>query len=150
MEDDWSMACEMAPETSQIAVIATKSDKNTIKIWDYNNGNEVLSLFGYHAHSFSFSSDGKLLACGAREGNEVARLWDLTDNSYISYNFNGTNNNLYTIVNLTDNLDNKENKRIILASIGQEPIVFDANSKQLLYNVNALLILKKFKEFNQI
>ena len=65
MEDDWSMACEMAPETSQIAVIATKSDRNTIKIWDYNNGNEVLSLFGYHAHSFSFSSDGKLLACGA-------------------------------------------------------------------------------------
>ena len=145
MEDDWSMACEMAPETSQIAVIATKSDKNTIKIWDYNNGNEVLSLFGYHAHSFSFSSDGKLLACGAREGNEVARLWDLTDNSYISYNFNGTNNNLYTIVNLTDNLDNRENKRIILASIGQEPIVFDANSKQLLYKCKCPVNFEKIQ-----
>ena len=133
MEDDWSMACEMAPETSQIAVIATKSDDNTIKIWDYNNGNEVLSLFGYNTHSFSFSSDGKLLACGAREGEEVARLWDLTNNSYISYNFKGSNNNLYTIVNLTDNLDPQENKRVILASIGQQPIVFDANSKRLLY-----------------
>jgi WD40 repeat protein len=145
MEDDWSMACEMAPETSQIAVIATKSDKNTIKIWDYNNGNEVLSLFGYHAHSFSFSSDGKLLACGAREGDEVARLWDLTDNSYISYNFKGINNNLYTIVNLTDNLDEMENKRIILASIGQEPIVFDANSKKLLYKCKCPFSFEKIQ-----
>ena len=133
MEDDWSMACEMTPETSQIAVIATKSDENTIKIWDYNNGSEVLSLFGYHAHSFCFSSDGKLLACGGREGNEIARLWDLTDNSYISYNYDGANGNLYTIVNLTDDLDQMGNKYLILASIGQEPIVFDANTKQLLY-----------------
>ena len=145
MEDDWSMACEMAPETSQIAVIATKSDQNTIKIWDYNNGNEVLSLFGYHAHSFSFSSDGKLLACGAREGEEVARLWDLTDNSYISYNFQGTNNNLYTIINLTDNLDQMENKRIILASIGQEPIVFDVNTKNLLYKCKCPVNFEKIQ-----
>ena len=145
MEDDWSMACEMAPETSQIAVIATKSDENTIKIWDYNNGSEVLSLFGYHAHSFSFSSDGKLLACGAREGDEVARLWDLTDNSYISYNFKGKNNNLYTIVNLTDNLDQFQNKRVILASIGQEPIVFDANSKALLYKCQCPVNFEKIQ-----
>jgi WD40 repeat protein len=145
MEDDWSMACEMAPETSQIAVIATKSDGNTIKIWDYNNGNEVLTLFGYHVHSFSFSSDGKLLACGAREGEEVARLWDLTDNSYISYNYKGKNNNLYTIVNLTDNLDQFQNKRIILASIGQEPIVFDANSKALLYQCQCPVNFEKIQ-----
>ncbi len=145
MEDDWSMACEMAPETSQFAVIATKSNQNTIKIWDYNNGNEVLSLIGYHAHSFSFSSDGKLLACGAREGEEIARLWDLTDSSYISYEFKGSNNNLYTIVNLTDNLDDKENKRIILASIGQEPIVFDANTKKLLYKCNCPVKFEKIQ-----
>ena len=58
MEDDWSMACEMAPETSQIAVIATKSDSKTIKIWDYNNGSEVLSLSNYNVHSFNFSENG--------------------------------------------------------------------------------------------
>ena len=145
MEDDWSMACEMAPETSQIAVIATKSDPNTIKIWDYNNGSEVLSLYGYHAHSFSFSSDGKLLACGAREGDEVARLWDLTDNSFNSYKFKGSNNNLYTIINLTDNLDEMENKRIILASIGQEPIVFDAKSQTLLYKCKCPVNFEKIQ-----
>ena len=145
LEDDWSMACEMAPETSQIAVIATKSDENTIKIWDYNNGSEVLSLFGYHAHSFSFSSDGKLLACGAREGDEVARLWDLTDNSYNSYNYKGSNNNLYTIVNLTDNIDQMENKKIILASIGQHPIVFDSSSKQLLYECDCPINFEKIQ-----
>ena len=146
LEDDWSMACEMAPETSQIAVIATKSSQNTIKIWDYNNGNEVLSLFGYHAHSFSFSSDGKLLACGGRKGEEIARLWDLTDNSYISYEFKGSNNNLYTIVNLTDNLDQMENKRIILASIGQEPIVFDANTKKLMYICKCPIYFEKIQD----
>ena len=145
LEDDWSMACEMAPETSQIAVITTKSDENTIKIWDYNNGSEVLSLFGYHAHSFSFSSDGKLLACGAREGDEVARLWDLTDNSYNSYNYKGSNNNLYTIVNLTDNIDQMENKKIILASIGQHPIVFDSSSKQLLYECDCPINFEKIQ-----
>ena len=145
MEDDWSMACEMTPETSQIAVIATKSDENTIKIWDYNNGSEVLSLFGYHAHSFCFSSDGKLLACGGREGNEIARLWDLTDNSYISYNYDGANNNLYTIVNLTDDLDQMGNKYLILASIGQEPIVFDANTKQLLYKCECPINFEKIQ-----
>ena len=68
MEDDWSIACEMAPETSKIAVIATKSNDQTIKLWDYNNGNEVLALSGYNVHSFNFSEDGRLLACGAREG----------------------------------------------------------------------------------
>ena len=133
MEDDWSMACEMAPETSQIAVIATKSDSKTIKIWDYNNGNEVLTLMNYNVHSFCFNENGQLLACGAREGNEVARLWDLTDSQYISFFFNGSNNNLYTIVNLTDNLDEMNNKKLILASIGQAPIVFDVNTKKLLY-----------------
>ena len=133
MEDDWSMACEMAPETSQIAVIATKSDDQTIKLWDYNNGNEVLALSGYNVHSFYFSEDGQLLACGAREGKEVARLWDLTDSQYISFFFDGPNNNLYTIINLTENLNKNDNRKIILASIGQVPIVFDVNTKKLLY-----------------
>jgi hypothetical protein len=86
-----------------------------------------------------------LLACGAREGEEVARLWDLTDNSYISYNLKGKNNNLYTIVNLTDNLDQFQNKRIILASIGQEPVVFDANSKALLYKCQCPVNFEKIQ-----
>jgi len=133
MEDDWSMACEMAPETSQIAVIATKSDPKTIKIWDYNNGNEVLSLPDYNVHSFSFSENGQLLACGAREGKEIARLWDLDNSSYSSFFYEGSNNNLYTIVNLTSAIDSKDSKRLILASIGQAPLVFDVNSENPLY-----------------
>ena len=145
MEDDWSMACEMAPETSQIAVIATKSDSKTIKIWDYNNGSEVLSLLNYNVHSFNFSENGQLLACGAREGNEVARLWDLTDSQYMSYFFNGPNNNKYTIVNLTDNLDELENKRLIAASIGQAPIIFDVNSKKLLYKCECPINFEKIQ-----
>ena len=145
MEDDWSMACEMAPETSQIAVIATKSDPNTIKIWDYNNGNEVLSLTGYNVHSFNFNENGQLLACGAREGEEVARIWDLTNSEYISFFFKGKNNNLYTIINLTDSIDENDNKKIILASIGQAPIVFDVNSKKLLYECKCPVNFEKIQ-----
>ena len=145
MEDDWSMACEMAPETSQIAVIATKSDPKTIKIWDYNNGNEVLSLSGYNVHSFNFSENGQLLACGAREGNEVARIWDLTDSQYKSYFYKGDNNNLYTIVNLTENIDENDNKRLILCSIGQSPIVLDVNSQKLLFKCDCPINFEKIQ-----
>ena len=142
-EDDWSMACEMAPETSQIAVIATKSDPKTIKIWDYNNGKEVLSLQEYNVHSFNFSENGQLLACGAREGKEVGRLWDLTDCSYSSFFYEGKNNNSYTIINLTTSLDNNDNKRLILASIGQAPIVFDVNTQKLLYECECPINFEK-------
>ena len=145
MEDDWSMACEMAPETSQIAVIATKSDPNTIKIWDYNNGNEVLSLDGYNVHSFNFSENGQMLACGAREGEEVARIWDLTNSEYLSFFYKGNNNNLYTIINLTNSIDENDNKKIILASIGQAPIVFDVNSKKLLYECKCPVNFEKIQ-----
>ena len=143
MEDDWSMACEMAPETSQIAVIATKSDPKTIKIWDYNNGNEVLSLPNYNVHSFNFSESGQLLACGAREGTEIARLWDLTDSSFSSFFFEGSNNNLYTIVNLTSSVDNSDDKRLIACSIGQSPIVFKVNSRRLLYECQCPINFEK-------
>lgn len=141
MEDDWSMACEMAPETSEIAVIATKSDDNTIKIWDYHNGSEVLSLPGYNAHSFSFSSNGTLLVCGAREGEEIARLWDLTSSNYVSFGYKGNNNNTYTIVNMTD----EENKKIIAASIDQNPVVFDVENQDLLFECECPVRFEKIQ-----
>lgn len=141
LEDDWSMACEMAPETSEIAVIATKSDDRSIKIWDYRTGSEVLSLPGYNAHSFSFSSNGTLLACGAREGEEVARLWDLTTSNYVSFSYQGSNNNLYTIINMTD----EENKKIIVCSIDQSPLVFDVETQQLLFECECPIKLEKIQ-----
>ena len=146
MEDDWSMACEMAPDTSSIAVIATKSDSKTIKIWNYNNGNEVLTLKDFNVHSFDFSENGQLLACGVRKGKEIARIWDLTDSSFISYYFDGSNNNLYTIVNLTDSLDSNDNKRLILASIGQKPVVFDVITRKLLYECQCPVNFEKIQK----
>jgi len=63
----------------------------------------------------------------------------------MSYFFNGTNNNKYTIVNLTDNLDELENKRLIAASIGQAPIIFDVNSKKLLYKCECPINFEKIQ-----
>ena len=140
MEDDWSMACEIAPETSQVAIIATKSNDNMVKIWNYNNGSELISLYGHNAHSFCFSPDGNLLLSGAREGEEIARLWDLVNGTCYSFIYQGKNNNLYTIVNLTEDL-----QKIIAASIGQEPVVFDYQTQQLLYKCECPINFEKIK-----
>ena len=85
--------------------------------------------------SFNFSENGQLLACGFRKGKEIIRIWDLTDSSFISYcYFEGSNSNLYTIINLTDSIDgHNDNKRLILASIGQKPVVFDVITRKFLY-----------------
>ena len=140
LDDDWSMACEMAPETSQFAIIATKYNDNMIKIWNYNNGNELVTLYGHNAHSFCFSPDGKFLTSGAREGEEIVRLFDLTNDDHSSYMYKGKNNNLYTIVNLTSNLE-----KIIAASIGQKPVVFDTKSQKLLYECECPITFEKVK-----
>ena len=94
-------------------------------------------------HSFNFSENGQLLACGAREGKEIARLWDLTDSSYNSFFYEGKNNNLYTIVNLTSSLDNNDDKKLIAVSIGQAPIVFEVNTGKLLYECECPINFEK-------
>ena len=38
------MACEMVSETSDIVILAKKLDNKTIKIWNYINGLEVITL----------------------------------------------------------------------------------------------------------
>ena len=58
----------MVPETSEIAVVATKSDEDCVKVWNYNKGTELMTLEGYNTHSLCFSSSGQMLGCGAEEG----------------------------------------------------------------------------------
>ena len=72
-------------------------------------------------------------------------MWDLTDNSFNSFFFEGKNNNIYTIVNLTSDEDNYDKKRLIAASIGQSPIVFEVNTGKLLYECECPIYFEKIQ-----
>ena len=126
----WSIACEMVPETSEIAVVATKSDEDCVKVWNYNKGTELMTLEGYNTHSLCFSSSGQMLGCGAEEGNEIARVWDLTSTDkkfYYSYTYKGPNNNVGTIIHITKN----DPSLLICCSEKQVPVVFYIESREI-------------------
>ena len=128
----WAIACEIVPETSEVALIATKYNDNIIKIWNYLNGSDVLTLEGFNVHSFSFNNEGNLLGCGAKIGSEIARVWDLnSDNFYFSYTYEGPNNNKNTIIHLCKGDDNSE--KLICVSEKQNAVIFDLESKNILF-----------------
>ena len=110
--------------------IATKSHLLLIKVWNFTTGREEASFYGYDSYSFCFSGSGAYLACGAKLGNEVARIWDIYNQKYGIFINEGTNNNFHTVVHLTS----PEPKRLICCSINQTPLVFNTNTKELLFN----------------
>ena len=130
----------MVPETSEIAILATKLDNKTIKIWNYINGSEVLTLEGFNVHHFAFNILGNLLACGAEFGIEIARVWDLdSEKFYSSYSYEGRNNNKNTMVNITKN-------ELICISEKQNPIVFNLESREILFECHFNYILEKIQD----
>ncbi len=141
----WSIACEMVPDSSDVALIATKYNDNIIKIWNYLNGSDVLTLEGFNTHSFSFNNNGNLLACGTQIGSEIARVWDLnSDNFYFSYTYEGPNNNKNTIIHFSQS-DNKSEKLICLSE-KQNVIIFDVESKNILFICECPYVFGKIDE----
>ena len=123
--------------------IASNSNLFSVKIWNYITGREDSTFYGFDSHSFHFSSDGKYLACGAKNGPEVARIWDIAKGTFGSFPYVGNNSNFHTIVHLTS----PEPTRLICCSIDQQPLIFDTNSKELLYKCECLY---RFEEIYQI
>ncbi|NEQ70424.1 MAG: hypothetical protein F6K21_34020 [Symploca sp. SIO2D2] len=60
-------------------LLASGSWDNTIKIWDLEEGEELLTLSGHQSSvkSVSFSPDGKLLASGSWDN--TTKIWDLEE-----------------------------------------------------------------------
>ena len=56
--------------------IATGSEDNTVKVWDAERGQELLTLTGHTSVVFSvkFSPDGKRLVTGSYD--RTAKVWD--------------------------------------------------------------------------
>ena len=123
--------------------IASKSNLLLIKVWNFINKKEESTFYGYNSYSFCFSGDGNYLLCGAKSGPEVARIWDIDEQKYASYIFNGSNDNIKTKVHLTS----PKPKRIICCSVNQEPLIFNSYTKELLYKCECPF---KFKEIFDI
>jgi WD40 repeat protein len=142
-EPEWSIACVMAPETSLTAVMATKMDKDRIRVWNYNNGSELMTLTGFNAHSLSFSTGGNLLAAGCKEGDEIGRVWDLITGNYNSL-MNEHNDNKNTSVYLTK----EEPMKVILVAEKQKPLVYDVESGNRLFECSSSCAFEKIDEIN--
>ena len=123
----------------------TASISNTflVKIWEYITGREDATFYGFDSYSFSFSQDGTYLSCGAKNGPEIARIWNIEKGTFGSFPFVGNNSNFHTVVNLTS----PEPNRLICCSIDQQPLIFDTNSKELLYKCECLY---RFEEIYEI
>ena len=109
--------------------IATKSHTLLVNVWNFSSGREEASFYGYDSYSFCFSGGGLYLACGAKVGSEVARIWDIKNQKYGIFRYNGSNNNFHTVIHLTL----PEPDRLICCSIDQQPIVFNTHTRELLY-----------------
>ena len=122
---------------------ASTSNIFLVKIWGYITGREDATFFGFDSYSFNFSHDGNYLACGAKNGPEIARIWNLEKGTFGSFLYVGNNSNFHTVVNLTS----PEPTRLICCSIDQQPLIFDTNSKELLYKCECLY---RFEEIYEI
>ena len=122
---------------------ASTSNIFLVKIWGYITGREDATFFGFDSYSFNFSHDGNYLACGAKNGPEIARIWNLEKGTFGSFLYAGNNSNFHTVVNLTS----PEPTRLICCSIDQQPLIFDTNSKELLYKCECLY---RFEEIYEI
>lgn len=109
--------------------IAIKLNPLLLQIWNFKTQREEITFYGYDCHSLYFSSDGNYVSCGAKSGEEVARIWGVEENKFGIFHHTGTNNNTHTIVHLTC----PEPDKLICCSIDQQPLVFDTNKKKLLY-----------------
>ena len=102
-EEDYSVSCVIAPtNVTNLTNIVSKSGKHSI-----------------------FSADGSLLAVGAVNGPQIARVYNINSGQYVTFEYSGNNYNFHTIVNLTS----PEPKKLICCSIDQQPLIFNINGE---------------------
>ena len=109
--------------------IATKSNLLLLKVWNFVSGREEAAFYGYDSYSLCFSANGLYLACGAKYGSEVARIWGINEKKYAVFHNIGSNNNFHTVVHLTS----PEPKRLICCATDQQPLIFNSHTRELLF-----------------
>ena len=109
--------------------IAVKTNLFLINIWNFANKKQEEYFYGFNSHSMCFSSDANYLACGTKNGSEIARIWNIPEQKYGIFKYNGNNNNFHTMVHLTSPVP----KRLICCSVDQQPLIFNSYTKELLF-----------------
>ena len=154
--DNWARACQMVPETSSIGVIATKSSNKIVKLWDYLTGSDLSTFKGFDVHNFSFSKKGNFLAAGTVGGEEIARAWNLKDETEYHFYFKDSENevkNKNTFIKIhyhNDNNDSSikedqiENLKIIAVAEEQNPLIFNFKDQQLILECTGCPIQLKY------
>ena len=125
LDENWLDYCMTTFGGEKIAV---KTNLLLIKVWNYRTGKEEATFHGFNSHSIAFNADGDYLLCGTKNGSEIARIWSIPEQKYGTFKYNGNNNNYNTKVHITFPIP----KRLICCSVDQQPLIFNAYTKELL------------------
>lgn len=70
----WVCSVAFSPDDN---IVASGSEDETVKLWQVDNGREILTMFGHsgYVNSVAFSRDGKILASGSDD--KTIRLWEV-------------------------------------------------------------------------
>jgi WD40 repeat protein len=117
-------------------IVSGRWEKNTLKVWDTNTGQEILKLKGHTdpvggdiivVHSVAFSPDGKKIVSGCND--KTLKVWDAN-----------TGQEIFTLSGHTDGVRSvnfsPDSKRIVSGSDDSTLKVWDANTGQEIRTVN--------------
>ena len=133
-EKNWDFTCIMSPDTDTSPYVAVKDISNKIKIWNILTNKVFLTFNGFDAYSFCFSSDGNLLCCGCKKGNEIARIYDLSKNDYTSFFSKNINDCKDCLVKFINN----DNYIVAIPQNLKKAIIFDSETNRKIYETEEL------------
>ena len=133
----------LTPTTSEKNYITFKLNDTSIYLYDSIKGIPLYIFKDFNAYEVKFNEGGNFLLAGTVGGNEVCRLWDLENpNQFYSYLTNNKKNK-NTCVCFTN-----DRTKIICQSIEQNLLIFDSDTRILLYEINLKFSLNQIIGIN--
>jgi WD40 repeat protein len=133
----------LTPTTSEKNYITFKLNDTSIYLYDSIKGIPLYIFKDFNAYEVKFNEGGNFLLAGTVGGNEICRLWDLENpNQFYSYLTNNKKNK-NTCVCFTN-----DRTKIKCQSIEQNLLIFDSDTRILLYEINLKFSLNQIIGIN--